>query len=435
MDQIKLAVALAKIQESKNLYFRFDPEVLDFTDVDFKATLKIDSKDAHLVIPLTNQNVFFVSSILNASILSEEFNIICWNIKSFYTFVLYYTHCDLDIHAKLIDLKIVEAYLGYRDKKSPQSFSEAMERTKIVLNEWSNFKNIYYDIYLPLISKVFPTIESEGLVDEVRRVGVHSYYEINGQQNGRLSCNKVYKNSFNPHSLGINEKESLKIKENNYMFLDIDFNHMEVNVLQWLTQDDKLTQFLDSGKDFYEILFGVVTGHSCDNDLKRQMAKDFFLPVVFGSGSKSLSDELGVSLVLAEKIISKLKSLFPRVFEYMNNIQHSEDNIYSDCFGRKRILEDRHYRARNFLVQSPAALFCLDYLIKIFNGIKGYGKILAHIHDGYLLAAPRNGLEMAKSIISEVLNTESKLFKGLRIKASCKVGEKLSELKNIERII
>jgi hypothetical protein len=436
MNLVSLAIQFQKMLSSSSpiLYVRTDPEILDFTNGS-SGRLIVFSSDEQVIVPLDKLTT--ILGFLSSTVFSENMTVIGWGIKNIFSFLKYHLQAPYEPECNIFDLKILEAFSDKRIN-APINFTDALTRLQEVVkgDNWSKLKTLYRDVYLPLITKVIPAIETHGILDQKNRVGLYSCYEIEGQANGRLLCHEAFKRCFNPHSITPEEKECFRPRQLSDQFVLFDFRHMEVSMLQWLSKDEKLSEILSLDHDLYEVIFKLVSGADCDNDNKREMCKRFFLPVVYGMGAATLEKELSLSQATAETIIKRLYSLFPRALAWVQECQKEsqKSNLCYDVFGRKRYFKERYYRARDFVVQSPAAVVCLDKLVCLYDAIAAYANMAAHIHDGYLVTANKAATREVADIGREVLQGESKLALGLKLKVSCKVGRSLDALELYEAI-
>jgi hypothetical protein len=384
-----------------------------------------------LKIPFGKKAELFFG-LLQESIFNEGSTVICWNIKQFFSFARHLTGKIFKSEAKIIDLQVRESYLGV-SQKAPANWKEAMNRCR-VFKEYQNdaTKAIYDNIHLPLIREVIPEIESMGIMDADAKYPLHAYYTIEGQANGRLRCSKPTLKNFNPHSLGPKERKRYKPPGEDIWFLCFDFKNMEVRVLEWLSKDPKLGEFLARDQDFYEQLFEAILNKPCNEDRLREFAKDCFFPVIFGSAAPGVAKNLEISEKFAQHVIDKLNSLFPTAMAFIRNEQEKvkTNSQARDYFGRKRIFETDHYKAKNFIIQSPAATICLEKLIQLKNRLSTVNAELAfHVHDGYYLYVHKNKYRPVYKQIEKILEGPSNLCPELKLKVSCKVGPTLDEMK------
>ena len=247
-----------------------------------------------------------------------------------------------------------------------------------------------------------------------------------------MKCSEDFKKSYNPHSMSDEEKACLTTPDyDNKTFLYLDFKHMEVSVLQWLSKDKILGTILQTGRDLYELIWETVTGIDCNEEL-RSKCKSFFLPLIFGEGVKTLSESIGISEGTAWKLFKKTNDKFEMAFDWVKDQKLDSNGLCIDRLGRIRKFEDDYApRIRNFVIQSPAATVCLHKLVKLHNAIPGLGKICFHLHDGYCIMAYKGQEEKLYKKAKEVLEAPEELYPGLILKVSAYQGTKLNELKLI----
>lgn len=427
MNQIQLAIQLNQLaQTGPNIFLRVKPEILDFTKNDFCFNLVFSSKSHELVVEIDNLNfVDRITLIRTALFENNKLSIIGWNIKNLFTFVLAKTGVNFEFESKLLDLKLAEFFIGIRERM-PVDFREVLLRMKRVVEDssWSKFKNVYQKVYLPLLSLVLPKIEITGIFHTDKKRILFPYYEIEGQVGGRLACQLAYDNCFNPHSLSAEDRSKLQPKSSNLVFLSFDYSFHEVCVLAWLSKDDVLGKLVTEEGDFYSKLYTLLMGNG---DVDRAFCKDYiFLPTIYGQSVKTLAERAKISITSAEMIIGKLKGIFEKLFTWIENY-HLENGICIDYVGRKRrFLDGEDYKYRNFIIQSPGAIFCLEKLVNLHKDLQGYGSVIAHIHDGYFVYSDEKQAEAVKSICSNSLESESNLLPGLRIRTNYKISKTLA---------
>lgn len=417
---------------TKVVYLRSEPEVLDFTN-NSTGKLVVIGGNRKVEIDIEPVTVSSVMGFLSVSIFDKENvqMVIGWNLKSIFSYFLYYCSNKIEYNNNLIDLMVIEKFLGI-DKKSPENFIEAVNRTKEVSN-YKNWKSLYKSLHLPLMLRVLPSLETSPILDINEKTSKFAYYEIEGQINGRLrSCNK-FTRSFLPHTLGIEQKKYLKPRGEGKCFLSFDMKNCEIAVLQYLSKDEDLKNIINSGNDVYKEIYQIITEDSCDTDKKRDMAKTMFIAFIYGSGAKTLGGILGVSEGVARELINRIHNRFPISSGWMNSIyeEAKENGKIHDFFERPRnYTAETAYQARNFVVQSVAATVCLEKLIEIYYAIRKFdAQIVFSIHDGYgIVTTTKDALNVYKAV-KMALETESKLCPGLFLKAECKVGMKLDSMK------
>jgi DNA polymerase I-like protein with 3'-5' exonuclease and polymerase domains len=153
---------------------------------------------------------------------------------------------------------------------------------------------------------------------------------------------------------------------------------------------------------------------------------------VYGLQSRSLAESLKVSQSAADVIINYLKNRFPHTFQWIEKKEAdlADSALAADYFGRKRdFSNDPPYKRRNFEVQSPASLICLERLCALHKMLPE--NILMHIHDGYVFAALLHNCVDVIHTARDILESESPLAPGLSLKVACQVGQQLDNLRTI----
>ena len=428
MNNIQIALQLDQlVQAGPTIFMKLEPEVVDFTRLE-GFTLVCWSKSQEVKIEIDPENLMEVFTLVKTALFEDKrLSIIGWNLKNLFTYVLSRTGDVVEYECKLLDLRLAECFIGVRER-APTTVSEMVARLKRLFadSSWPKFKAIHNNVYQPLMTRVIPSIETEGVFDSEKRLFLFPYYEIEGQVGGRLSTQMAYATCFNPHSLSDEEKAKLKPKFGDCSFLSFDYHFHEVCVLAWLSQDEKLLSLVSGEGDFYRKLYKELSGNEC-SDARRAFCKDYlFLPVVYGQSAKTLAERANIELTAAEKLIARLKTIFPSLFTWVENYP-SNGKCYVDYIGRKRcFVEGEEYKYRNFIIQSPGAIFCLEKLVILHEKLKGYGRLVAHIHDGFVVRAEDKQVETARSICMNVLQGESHLFPGLKLSTNCKISKTLA---------
>lgn len=421
------------LETNRAVLLRTEPETPDFTiQMPFKMII-VGNKQT-LEFDVTAENITSLVSQLDFTIFDKEHidRLYTWNFKSFATYFHYVCKKYLIPTTNIIDLNIIENFLGIK-KNRPENLIEAVNRAKTAIQNKGWFK-LYKSIYLPLALKVLPTIESTPLLNEAAKSLQFPYYEIEGQANGRMNCLKKYQKSYIPHRIGPEDRDNLKPAGYGYRFLTADFRHCEVTVLQWLTNDPKLAELLNSGQDLHAAIYQEITSDPCDTDKKREISKSIFLPVMYGCGPTSLSKQSQLPEAICKDLILRIRNKFKVSWDWMISKQNEakEKGEIKDYFDRPRTFTEKDcYLVRNFLIQGVAATACQEKLIDLFgifnNPEKSY--LAYSVHDGFGIVTKVESAREVYKEVKEVLETESKLCPGLKMKVQIKFGAKLNAMK------
>lgn len=415
---------------NKEIFFHLEADHVDWTD-NVPVNLIIKSENKKFTISLFDSNDI---EKLAASFYfyTKNSRLLSWNVKNFFSFLKKKSSINVKL-GQIYDFYVICSYFCL-PKNRPQNLREASFFIDQIIKtkKWDDFEKFYNGVFYPLITRVIPDIETNGLVDTLNRRIVYSYYEIEGQINGRLKTLKNLKNCFLPHSMGEINKNNIKLPNDDHVFVYLDYKHMEVSMLEWMTNDSNLSKIINSNSDVYESIWEKLTGRPATTG-QRDICKKIFLPILFGQKAYSLSGKLGIEEKNAEKLIYKLRRSFPVAFSWVDSQNVDSNNIATDIFGRRRKFElEDFYKIKNFCIQSPSNMVCLRKLVKLHEAIKDEAKLCMHIHDGYVLSCSKQKLRSICDLAKKTLEEEEDMFPNLKLKVSCKFGESLSNLKNIK---
>lgn len=435
MDMQQQAWQLGDILENvRTAYMWVEPEVPDFT-IHATAKVCIQTQKGRVDLELKRETVWNVLSLLSATVFSKDYLdvLFAWNLKPLFSYFRFYGSKWVIPTSSVIDLHVVENFLNL-NKKRPENFVEAINRGKVVAAN-KGWRAVYKTIHQPLMFRVLPAIETSPLLNEQSKQQQFAYYEIEGQSNGRMNCMKKFKYGYLPLNMSKELRQVLKPKGYNLRFLAADYRSCEVSVLQWLSGDAKLKQIIESGDDLHSAIFQIITEGSCDTEEKREKSKRMFLPVMYGCGAPGLAKNLTISVDLAKELIRRINYHFKTACEWLASKQKEAETTGScrDYFGRERTFKEGDaYLARNLCVQGPAATFCQEKMIELFNALEGKNTYLSFcIHDAVGLVTTIPDARDSYLLTKQVLESESKLCPGLAVRVKIKFGAKLSPTKEI----
>jgi DNA polymerase I-like protein with 3'-5' exonuclease and polymerase domains len=129
--------------------------------------------------------------------------------------------------------------------------------------------------------------------------------------------------------------------------------------------------------------------------------------------------------------------LFPAALAFIQGYQRQlqELGYAKDIFGKRRYSfeEGKEFSVRNFAVQSPSAVVCLEKLNHLYFALKNKTDLAYTVHDGYVVYATKENWKTIYKIAYDVLSGESDLCPGLRLRVTCRAGRNLDNLKSLAR--
>ncbi len=240
---------------------------------------------------------------------------------------------------------------------------------------------------------------------------VHTHFRQALTSTGRLS-------SVNPNlqNIPIKTDRGRKIRKafiapKGKKIISADYSQIELRILAHITEDPALCRAFNEDKDIHTAtaseIYSVPT-HKVTARLRRS-AKAVNFGLIYGQGSYTLSESLGLSVSEADEIIKNYFARFKKVKEYMDSIVRTarKQGYVETLFGRKRFIREisadrfqsRKWSERaaiNAPIQGTAGDLMKKVMIDLRNSL--YSPILLQIHDELLFECDEThqGEEMQK---------------------------------------
>lgn len=404
----------------KSVFITTEPGFPDFS-VHASGNLSLITDNGSVSVSFNRDNLLELWGILSLSVFSGNYFLVSYGLHSFLSYVYFYTKnllsCDF------YDLKAIERFMGIYEP-CPKTLQDALRRLKN-LKEDKVWFHVWKGVYKPLINCVLPKIETAGLIHVPTRKAVFTHYEVEHQKQGRMDS-FPFEQGFRAHGLGKNG--DYKPRGEDFEFISFDYVGMEVSFLEYVSHCPMLTKAINSNEDVYSGIFQCVLGKPCPSQELRDFIKLSFLKVLFGMGSAGLAKELNVDQKTSSMIINKYYNTFPEAFNYVKSAVPSVSGIVRDVLGRPRFFEANDYVARNFVIQSPASMVCLEKLVMLSSELRNRADIVMHVHDSYTIACRKEMMKPIQDIAKGVLESQSNLCKGLKFKVATRVGPTLGQL-------
>jgi len=253
-------------------------------------------------------------------------------------------------------------------------------------------------------------------------------YRPEGTITGRLSCGaykaikdgKDYPLGLSFHTLPREKVDSIReccVAPDGYDFITADFKAMELRVLAHIANETNMIKAFNSGLDLHRYTASLIYEKEISKvtDDERQIAKSVSFLVVYGGGAWKLSKTANVSMEIAENTIAKFQEVYPRVFEWMEEVKNTimEKKYCTSLFGRRRNLPDVDSPVQqvrdgcfrqgiNFGIQSSASdivcygLIDLDKELK-YRGLDSY--ICGTVHDSIEVISKKSETEETLQIM------------------------------------
>ena len=211
------------------------------------------------------------------------------------------------------------------------------------------------------------------------------------------------------------------------VFVDADYNQIELRLLAHMSNDIMLLKAYNENIDIHRLTASQVLGKSPEEvtDEERSSAKAVNFGIVYGMSAFGLSEDLGVSVHEATRLIQGYFEKYSGVKSYQENcVKLAKKNGYvTTMFGRRRQIDElksKNHNIRGFgeraAVNTPLQGSAADIMkIAMINVDKRLGKenlkaqIVLQVHDELLVETPTHELEQVKMIVKEEMEQAAKL--------------------------
>src|SRR5262245_4330925 len=125
------AISLATFLEKRGtVYLTWEGNIDDFTK-SFPGRLVIHGREECLKAAIPDHAVLPLSPHFLAQVFGKDRLVICWDVKRLFSYLRFHlpSYYQIRFEAKIIDLKLVEAFAGV-EMKRPDSWDEAIARIK-----------------------------------------------------------------------------------------------------------------------------------------------------------------------------------------------------------------------------------------------------------------------------------------------------------------
>ena len=218
-----------------------------------------------------------------------------------------------------------------------------------------------------------------------------------------------------------------------YCFLDADYSQIELRVLAHISGDETLINAFRQNQDIHRLTASQVFHVPFDEvtPLQRSNAKAVNFGIVYGIGSFSLSQDLGITRKEAEQYIAAYFAKYPKIKTYMDKtIADAAENGYASTLWHRRRpmpeLQSGNFVQRSFgervamnmPIQGSAADIIKIAMIKVHHALQegGYrSRLILQVHDELLIETHREEKEAVAAILKENMEQAADLLAPLLV--------------------
>ncbi len=307
----------------------------------------------------------------------------------------------------------------YEKLELPQNKSHSTDE-KSLLKILDKHPSIALILEYRELNKLFNTYTTPLLRLKDKDDKIHTTFIQTGTATGRLSSH-----SPNLQNIPVRSPKGLLIRKGfiasskEYCLLGVDYSQIELRLLAHFSQDKDLMDAFLKGRDIHLETSKALFGEDLAKE-KRSIAKSINFGLVYGMGSKKLSETLNIPLNEAKSYIEAYFKRFPSIKDYLNRMKEEilKTSKAFTLLGRYRVFDftgANDYVKGNYLREGVNAIFqgsASDLLklgmLKVSERFKNNPsvRLLLQVHDELIFEIEeKNALELQQEI-QRILNDE-----------------------------
>ncbi len=292
------------------------------------------------------------------------------------------------------------------------------------------------------LNKLFNTYTTPLLRLKDKDDKIHTTFIQTGTATGRLSSH-----SPNLQNIPVRSPKGLLIRKGfiasskEYCLLGVDYSQIELRLLAHFSQDKDLMEAFLKGRDIHLETSKALFGGDLAKE-KRSIAKSINFGLVYGMGSKKLSETLNISLNEAKSYIEAYFKRFPSIKDYLNRMKEEilKTSKAFTLLGRYRVFDFagvNDYVKGNYLREGVNAIFqgsASDLLklgmLKVSERFKNNSsvRLLLQVHDELIFEIEEKNAPELQQEIQRILNDEVYPLR-VPLETSAFIAKRWNELK------
>lgn len=307
----------------------------------------------------------------------------------------------------------------YEKLELPQNKSHSTDE-KSLLKILDKHPSIALILEYRELNKLFNTYTTPLLRLKDKDDKIHTTFIQTGTATGRLSSH-----SPNLQNIPVRSSKGLLIRKGfiasskEYCLLGVDYSQIELRLLAHFSQDKDLMDAFLKGRDIHLETSKALFGGDLAKE-KRSIAKSINFGLVYGMGSKKLSETLNIPLNEAKSYIKAYFKRFPSIKGYLNRMKEEilKTSKAFTLLGRYRVFDftgANDYVKGNYLREGVNAIFqgsASDLLklgmLKVSERFKNNPsvRLLLQVHDELIFEIEEKNAPELQQEIQRILNDE-----------------------------
>ncbi|MEM9164704.1 MAG: DNA polymerase I, partial [Cyanobacteria bacterium P01_F01_bin.4] len=288
---------------------------------------------------------------------------------------------------------------------------------------------------------------------------VHTDFNQTVTATGRLSSSSPNLQNIPIRTAFSRQIRAAFLPEAGWHLVAADYSQIELRILAHLSGEPVLVDAYNNNEDVHRLTARLLFEKDDISTEERRLAKIINFGVIYGMGASRFARETGVSRTEAKTFIDRFNDRYPKVFEYLQQMQREAvgNGYVETIMGRRRYfnfssnslqvlkgtepekitldkLRPNGYdagqlrAAANAPIQGSSADIIKVAMIQLHELLKGYqARLLLQVHDELVFEVPPDEWTVLEPKITDTMELAVKLSVPLKVEAN--VGENWMEAK------
>lgn len=266
---------------------------------------------------------------------------------------------------------------------------------------------------------------------------IHSKFNQTVTMTGRISSTEPNLQNIPMRSeLGREIRKMFVPTDSDRILVDADYSQIELRILAHIADDEIMINAFKNNVDIHTTTAMNVFGLKEEEitPIVRTRAKAVNFGIVYGMGSFSLAQDLGITNKEAKAYIDGYFEKYKNVKKFMSDVieEGKEKGFVETLFGRKRYLPE--LRSSNFIQRSAAERMAMNTpiqgsaadiikiaMVKVYKALKENNlksKLILQVHDELIIEAYKDEEETVKKLLKECMESACEM----KVPLSAEVG-------------
>jgi DNA polymerase-1 len=271
---------------------------------------------------------------------------------------------------------------------------------------------------------------------------VHTDYNQTGTTTGRLSSSNPNLQNIPIRTAFSRQIRKAFLPESGWLLVSADYSQIELRILAHLSKEPVLIETYQNNQDIHTVTARLLFEKETVTSDERRLGKTINFGVIYGMGAQRFAREAGVSTAQGKKFIERFNQRYPKVFEYLQQLQREAiaQGYVETILGRRRYFKFNSnsllkYRgnnpkdiqldklkaldqidagllraAANAPIQGSSADIIKIAMVNMHEVLQNYqAKLLLQVHDELIFEVPQEEWEELQTKIKSTMESAVKL--------------------------